>query len=570
MFKNNKYERFFHKNIVYNISKIISIKNNHYLKIKMSFTFYDKFRDAHNMEYKKLAITGANGYLGKQTIKSAIQKGWQVVGIVRRDEAAKEVEALGANPIIIKDFNINSLKNALVGCKAVLHFRGVVCGSKELFKKINIDGMRVLVDASYEAKVSRIIFPSGLGVDRYGTEEWANDEYFHSKNEAEHILKQGKVPYIIFRPSYILGPNDELIPEMINQIGNGIVHVAGNGKIPMQPIYVKDAVEAFLAAADGVGDINQIFDLVGPKVINMLELIEMVVQNMSELGFNIPYPRINTINFEDAPEQLGICKEMIDVMRCDITSNSNIVAKALGYKLSDLNEAIKAAIIAKMLPETKEKGDKAIVLLSGGIDSAVALYWAKNEGYNVIAISLNYNLRPENEKKAALKLTEKLDINLIEIDIPFIKESIDLRIEGLPVPSAVNAPEGFIPSRNLVFYSIAAYYAEAYGCKVILGGHLAPDPEKFPDADPEFFKSLENLINKGKHRKDKTKINLLFPLANMTKSEVINLAKNLDVPLQWTWSCYSNGGEPCGNCTSCRNRNEAFQKLNYSDSKFSL
>ncbi len=536
----------------------------------MSFTFYDKFKDDLTMEYKKLAITGANGYLGKHTIKAAVQKGWQIVGVVRRDDAAKAVESLGAKAVIIKDFNLDSLKNAFAGCKAVLHFRGVVCGSEELFEKVNIDGMRVLVEAAFEAKVSRIIFPSGLGVDRYGEEEWANDAYFYSKNKAEQILKNGKVPYIIFRPSYILGPNDELIPEMINQIGNGVVHVAGNGKIPMQPIYIKDAIEAFLTAADGIGENNQTFDLVGPKILNMLELIEMVVQNMIDLGFNIPRPRLNIIKFEDAPEQLGICKEMVDVMRCDITSNGNIAAKALGFKLSDLDEAIKAAIVAKMFPEAKEKGEKAIVLLSGGIDSAVALYWANNKGYNIILISFNYHLRPKNEIKAALKLAESLELNLIEINIPFIKESIDLRIVGLPVPSAIHAPEGFIPSRNLIFYSIAAYYAEAYGCTVIIGGHISTDSQNFPDATPHFFNSLEELINEGKHIKDKTTIKLLLPLAKKTKLDVIALAQKLNVPLKWTWSCYSDGDRPCGKCSSCRKRNEAFSKLNFSDQEFSL
>ncbi|MFX0156175.1 MAG: NAD-dependent epimerase/dehydratase family protein, partial [Candidatus Hodarchaeota archaeon] len=127
------------------------------------------------MEYKKLVITGANGYLGKHSITSAIQKGWEVVGIVRREDAAKEVEALGAKAVIIKDFNLDSLKKVLAGCKALLHFRAVVCGSEDLFKKINVEGMSILIEAALEAKVSRIIFPSGLGVDRYGIEEWANN-----------------------------------------------------------------------------------------------------------------------------------------------------------------------------------------------------------------------------------------------------------------------------------------------------------------------------------------------------------------------------------------------------------
>ncbi|MFX0106444.1 MAG: 7-cyano-7-deazaguanine synthase QueC, partial [Candidatus Hodarchaeota archaeon] len=279
---------------------------------------------------------------------------------------------------------------------------------------------------------------------------------------------------------------------------------------------------------------------------------------------------INHIRFEDAPEKLGLCKEMVDVMRCNITSNGTVTAEALGFKLSDLDKAIKAAIEAKLFPETKGKREEAIVLLSGGIDSAVALYWAHQKGYDVIAISFNYNLRPNNEKKAAKKLVEKIDVRMIEIPIHYIKEAIDLRIEGFPIPMAVHAPEGFIPSRNLVFYSIAAYFAEVYGCKTIIGGHIATDPKKFPDADPRFFNSLEQLINKGKHSKDKTRINLLFPLAKMTKLDVLNLAIKLKVPLELTWSCYSDGNQPCGNCVSCRKRTEAFTNLNISEPEFSL
>jgi 7-cyano-7-deazaguanine synthase len=522
------------------------------------------------MQYKKLAITGANGYLGQYSIKMAIQKGWDIVGIVRREDAAKEVESLGAKSVIIKDFNLEAVKEAIIGCKAVLHFRGIVCGSKELFEKVNVEGMRILVKAAEDAKVSRIIFPSGLGVDRFRKEEWANNVYFYSKNEAELILKKANVNYIIFRPSYILGPNDELIPEMVNQIGKGIINVAGDGKIPIQPIYVKNAVKAFLAAADGVGKINQTYDLVGPKVINMIELVDLVVENMVDLGFNVPPPRINFISYEAAPEVFGICKEMVDVMKCNITSDGNVAAEALGYKLSNINAAIKEALYTKLCLDKKQLRKSAIVLLSGGIDSAVALHWAYQEGYDIIALSYNYYLRPQNEKKAAQKLAENLQIKIIEVPLPFIKESIDLRIEKFPIPSAINAPEGFIPTRNLIFYSIAGYYAEVFDCEVIIGGHITTDQNDFPDASSNFFKSLEKLINKGKHVKDKSRKKLLFPLADMTKKDVINLGIKLRVPLEWTWSCYSDGDKHCGKCNSCRKRNEALSNLNYSNLKFAL
>jgi len=518
---------------------------------------------------KKLAITGANGFLGQHTIRAAVQDGWEVIGIVRREEVVKQVELIGAKPFIIRNFEINALANAFKGCKAVIHFANVVCGSKELFEKVNIEGARAIVEAAQKANVSRIVYPSGLGVDKYGKISWANNEYFRSKMVAEQIIREGKIPYVFFRPSYILGSNDELIPEIIEQIVDGIVLIAGDGKVPIQPIFVGDATKAFLAAANGVGESNQIYELVGPEVINMLRLVEMVHGNMVEFGYNVPQPRIKNIPYDKAAEELGICQEMIDVMQSDITSDGNLTAKALGFRLSDINKAVKAAITEKMTPKEDKKDKKAIILLSGGIDSATALYWAHQEGYNLIAITFNYSYRPENERKAALKQAEILGIEIIEIPIEYLKEAIELRIDGFPVPSVVDAPEGFIPSRNLVFYSNAAYYAEVYGCKYIIGGHLVEDASKFPDASIEFFNSLENLINKGKHQKDKSIIKFLHPLVKMKKIEVLKLAKKLSVPFELTWSCYYNGDQPCGMCSSCRKREAVFNELNYLDPVFS-
>ncbi|MFX0041514.1 MAG: 7-cyano-7-deazaguanine synthase QueC [Candidatus Hodarchaeota archaeon] len=536
----------------------------------MSFSIYNKFPNRYMNESKKLAITGANGFLGQHTIKNAVQEGWEVIGIVRREEVVKQIELLGAKPIIIRDFDINALTNAFKGCKAVIHFANIVCGSKDLFKKVNIDGTRTIVEAARKACVSRIIYPSGLGVDQYGKVKWANNEYFRSKSIAEQVIREGEIPYILFRPSYILGPNDELIPEIIEQIVDGMVLIAGDGKVPIQPIFVEDATKAFLAAASGGGENNQIYELVGPEVINMLRLVEIVHENMVELGFKVPFPRIKHIPYEKAAEVLDLCQEMIDVMQSDITSDGNLTAKALGFTLSNLNKAIRAAIIEKMTPKEYKKDKNAIILLSGGIDSATALFWAHHKGYNLIAITFNYSYRPENERKAALKQTQELGIEIIEIPIKYLKEAIELRIDGFPVPSVVDAPEGFIPSRNLVFYSNAAYYAEVYGCKYIIGGHLLEDASKFPDASTEFFNSLETLINKGKHEKDKSLIKFLHPLLKMNKSEVLKLAKKLNVPFEWTWSCYYDGNQPCGVCSSCRKRKEAFNELNYLDPVFSL
>ena len=93
-----------------------------------------------------IAITGANGYLGTNTIKAAIERGWTVNAIVRREEAVEIVNALGATPYLIKDFDVHQLENALKACKAVIHFANIVCGSKNQFEKVNIDGLRNVIN----------------------------------------------------------------------------------------------------------------------------------------------------------------------------------------------------------------------------------------------------------------------------------------------------------------------------------------------------------------------------------------------------------------------------------------
>ncbi len=506
---------------------------------------------------QKIAITGANGYLGTNTIKAAIKRGWLVNAIIRRDELIGEIKVLGATPFVIENFNVEQLKNAFNGCQAIIHFANTVCGTKEQFQKVNVDGLKNLLIAAEKGGISRIIYPSGLGISKIDLEDWATNNYFFSKKKAEDLLIQGSTPYVIFRPSYILGPGDELIPDLIEQIYDGTIFVVGDGKVPSQPIFIEDAVAAFLNASEGIGENNRIYELVGMETTNMNQLIERILEQIKAIGLNIPKPDIKFISYENAPQKLGLCPEMVDVMRCNITTDGIVTSKALNFTLHPLNKAIEAAVKAKLAPEIKNSEKRAILMLSGGIDSATSLYWAINEGYEIIALSLNYKWRPEKEKEAAKKLAEMMKIKLIELSIPYVMGATDLRLEGYPIPSATNAPEGYIPLKNLMFYSTAAYFAEMYGATTIIGGHIQEDFQKFPDSRPSFFKNLEEVIANSKHDKDFHKISFFFPFSKKTKREIINLAHKLHVPISITWSCYGDFQEPCGKCNSCLKRQEA-------------
>ncbi|NVM16244.1 MAG: 7-cyano-7-deazaguanine synthase [Candidatus Lokiarchaeota archaeon] len=511
---------------------------------------------------KKIAITGANGYLGTQTITVALERNIMIHAVIRRSEVIESVKRNGVEIFLVKNFEVEALEAAFKGCEAVIHFANIVCGSKALFEKVNINGLKKIITAAENAGVSRIIYPSGLGVDKFGEKDWANNNYFYSKNKAEELLIKSKVPYVIFRPSYILGSNDEIIPDLIEQIYDGKVYITGDGEVPMQPIYVEDAVTAFLNASLGKGENNRIYDLVGLQTLNMKRIIEMVRQSIKAIGLNIPPPIYEYISYDSAPTKLEICKEMVDVMKCDIITDGKIAAEELGYNLSLIEEAIKKTVQLKLTSNNIDRRNKVILMLSGGIDSATALFWALSKNYSIVALSMNYKWRPKKEIEATKKLVELTEVPLVEVSLPYIMGAVDLRFEGYPIPSAENAPEGFIPLKNLIFYSIAAYFAEVYGCNIIIGGHIQDDINKFSDVGLSFFKSLEKIIEISKHEKDLQAIEFIMPLSNKTKEEVFKLASELKVPIDVTWSCYGDFEEPCGKCSSCVSRQKALKLIN--------
>jgi 7-cyano-7-deazaguanine synthase len=199
----------------------------------------------------------------------------------------------------------------------------------------------------------------------------------------------------------------------------------------------------------------------------------------------------------------------------------------------------------------------AIVLMSGGIDSAATLAWSAHQGFEILALSFNYHLRPFHEKLAVYRLLQTYPGHLIEVPLPFLREAADL---NQPLPEQV--PEGYVSNRNLIFYSIAAYHAEINGCDLIVGGHNAGDQESFPDASGKFFEKLQTLINSALLTR---KIRIELPLRSMNKSEVLRKAIDWNVPLEHTWSCYWDQPVPCRKCESCLERAEAFQAIGTND-----
>ena len=207
---------------------------------------------------------------------------------------------------------------------------------------------------------------------------------------------------------------------------------------------------------------------------------------------------------------------------------------------------------------------KAVVLLSGGLDSATTAAIAIADGYEVIALSFRYGQRHERELQAATKIAKALGIKehyTVDVNLSqwggsaLTDESIDVPKDGVK-PDII--PVTYVPGRNTVFIAIALSLAEAKGAEAIYLGINAVDYSGYPDCRPEYLEAYQQLANlSSKVGVEGQAPRLVAPLVQDSKVEIVRRALRLGVPIQETWSCYQGGEVPCGVCDSCRIRDRA-------------
>ncbi len=215
---------------------------------------------------------------------------------------------------------------------------------------------------------------------------------------------------------------------------------------------------------------------------------------------------------------------------------------------------------------------KAVVLLSGGLDSATTAAIAIADGYEAIALSFRYGQRHEKELQAASKIAKVLEISehyVIDVNLSqwggsaLTDESIAVPQDGV-IPDII--PSTYVPGRNTVFIAIALSLAEAKDAETIYLGINAVDYSGYPDCRPEYLEAYQKLANlsskvgvEGKAPK------LVAPLVKDSKLDIVRRALSLEVPIAETWSCYQGKDEPCGLCDSCRIRDRALIEAGRSD-----
>lgn len=212
---------------------------------------------------------------------------------------------------------------------------------------------------------------------------------------------------------------------------------------------------------------------------------------------------------------------------------------------------------------------KAVVLLSGGLDSAVALWWARSRGYNCHALSFDYGQRHNRELKSAQKLARKAHIphRAVRFALPWGGSALTSKKISLPHHPLARIGQGripstYVPARNTLFLSFALSWADQMDAEAIVIGANALDYSGYPDCRPNYLRAFEKVSRLGTRRgaEQKRPIKILAPLVKLNKAQIVRLGRRLKAPLEITWSCYQGGQKPCGQCDSCKLREKGFRE----------
>ncbi|MDJ0677318.1 MAG: 7-cyano-7-deazaguanine synthase QueC [Calothrix sp. MO_167.B42] len=218
---------------------------------------------------------------------------------------------------------------------------------------------------------------------------------------------------------------------------------------------------------------------------------------------------------------------------------------------------------------------KAVILLSGGLDSSTVVYQALVDGYQAYAISFDYQQRHRQELQSALAIAKAAGVvehQVISFDLrqwggsALTDNSIDLPQGRDLEEMGQNIPITYVPARNTIFLSFALGYAESINAQRVYIGVNAVDYSGYPDCRPDYIQAMQEVFRLGtKQGREGNPINIHTPLINLKKTEIIQLGNKLGVPWELTWSCYAGGDVACGICDSCRLRLAAFAELGLQD-----
>jgi len=277
-----------------------------------------------------VAVTGANGFVGKNVRKFLYKNKVRVLGISRKNFAKYSTETKAQSKNLLEQRLQKKLKNYDV----LVHLIGIgVESSGSTFEEINVNLTKNTIKLCKKSGIKKIIYISGLGVSKNNT-----SNYFTSKYKAEQEIINSGLDYTIFRASYIIGKTDHLTKSLSKQMKKGVIIIPGSGKYQLQPIFVEDVAKIILKSILEKKFSKKILDLVGPRKITFEDFVKLFSKNTKV--------KFKKINLKNAYDEGTYSLESLDLLIGDYTSDMTQLQKLASIKLTPVEKFLESSSLS--------------------------------------------------------------------------------------------------------------------------------------------------------------------------------------------------------------------------------
>jgi NADH dehydrogenase len=274
-----------------------------------------------------VAVTGANGFVGKNVRKFLYKNKVRVLGISRKNFGKYSTETKAQSKNLLEQRLQKKLKNYDV----LVHLIGIgVESSGSTFEEINVNLTKNTIKLCKKSGIKKIIYISGLGVSKNNT-----SNYFTSKYKAEQEIINSGLDYTIFRASYIIGKTDHLTKSLSKQMKKGVIIIPGSGKYQLQPIFVEDVAKIILKSILEKKFSKKILDLVGPKKISFEDFVKLFSKNTKV--------KFKKINLKNAYDEGTYSSESLDLLIGNYTSDMTQLQKLASIKLTPVEKFLESS-----------------------------------------------------------------------------------------------------------------------------------------------------------------------------------------------------------------------------------
>ena len=277
-----------------------------------------------------VAVTGANGFVGKNVRKFLYKNKVRVLGISRKNFGKYSTETKAQSKNLLEQRLQKKLKNY----DALVHLIGIgVESSGSTFEEINVNLTKNTIKLCKKSGIKKIIYISGLGVSKNNT-----SSYFTSKYKAEQEIINSGLDYTIFRASYIIGKTDHLTKSLSKQMKKGVIIIPGSGKYQLQPIFVEDVAKIILKSILEKKFSKKILDLVGPRKISFEDFVKLFSKNTKV--------KFKKINLKNAYDEGTYSSESLDLLIGDYTSDMTQLQKLASIKLTPVEKFLESSSLS--------------------------------------------------------------------------------------------------------------------------------------------------------------------------------------------------------------------------------